>query len=77
MAFLSVSDLRSTKNPVHFVCRASAMGLRRGDFPGTIETDVGNCCSLHLERSLSDEYGIFVGAAYRQSGGYEVSVFLD
>jgi hypothetical protein len=53
------------------------MGLRRGYFPGAIETDVGNGCPLHLDRSISDEYGIFAGVAYRQSGGYEVLVFLD
>jgi len=53
------------------------MGLKRGSFPGVIETDVGNGCPLHLERSISDEYGIFSGVAYRQSGGREVLVLFD
>lgn len=75
--FLSVSDLRSTGNQGGLMCKASAIRLRRGDFPGAIETDVGNGCPLHLDRSISDEYGIFAGVAYRQSGGYEVLVFLD
>jgi hypothetical protein len=53
------------------------MGARRGYFPGAIETDAGNACPLYLDRSISDEYGVFAGVAYRQSGGCEVLVLLD
>ena len=73
--FLSASDLRSNGNQESFVCGASLIGLQRGDFPGEIQTDVGNGCPLHLDRSISDEYGIFAGVAYRQSGGCEVLAF--
>ncbi len=77
LPFLKASHLRSTGNQGVFACKASVMGLKRGSFPGVIETDVGNGCPLHLERSISDEYGIFAGVAYRQSGGWEVLVLLD
>ena len=77
LPFLMASDLRSTGNQGVFACKASVMGLKRGSFPGVIETDVGNGCPLHLERSISDEYGIFSGVAYRQSGGREVLVLFD
>jgi hypothetical protein len=73
--FLKASDLRPTGD--QFACGASRMGLRRGHFPGAIETDLGNGCPLHLDRSISDSHGIFVGVAYRQSGGCEVLVFLE
>ena len=59
------------------MCGSSVMGLKWGHFPGTIDTDLGNSCPLHLERSISDEHGMFVSVCYRQAGGYEVSVFLD
>lgn len=75
--FLSASDLRPIGTQGSFVCKVSAVGLQRGDFPGVIETDLGNGCPLHLDRSLADEDGIFAGVAYRQSGGYEVLVFSD
>lgn len=74
--FLSASDLRSIGDG-RFACGAGLIGLRQGSFPGAIETDMGNGCPLHLDRSISDKHGIFAGAAYRQSGGYEVLVFLD
>ena len=75
--FLSAADVRLTDVQGRFACETSAIRAWPGQFPGSIETDVGNACPLHLKRSLADEDGVFVGAAYRQSAGCEVLVFLD
>ncbi len=74
--FLKASDLRSNAKR-WLSCGASVLSLKRGHFPGTIETDAGNGGALKLDRPVYDEGGKFVGVAYRQSGGCEVLVLLD
>jgi hypothetical protein len=76
VAFLKASDLRPDAKR-WISCGASALGLKRGHFPGTIETDAGNGGALKLDRPIYDERGKFAGVAYRQSGGCEVLVLLD
>ena len=75
--FLRASDLCATDSPRHFSCKASIISLHPGHYPGMMETDVGNGDTLYIDRSIFDADGNFVGVAYRQSGGCEVSVFLD
>ena len=74
--FLRAVDLRSTNDPRSFTYTASALGLQRG-YPGTIETDVGDGGTFHMDRAVFDERGNFAGIAYRQAGGFEVLVLLD
>ena len=74
--FLSLCHIRATDDPKSFSCDASAISLHPGHFPGMIETDLGNGDALYIDRAIFDATGNFVGVAYRQSGGCEVSVFL-
>lgn len=66
------SDLSSTGAQGSFMCKLSVMGLQRDNFSGAVETGLGNGCPLHLDLSISDQYGIFTGVAYRQSAGYVI-----
>ena len=68
--------LRSIDNRFGLACEASAIGLQRGYFPATIETDVGSGDPLRVDHPVFDDDGNFVGVAYRQGGGFEVLVFL-
>jgi hypothetical protein len=70
-------DLRVTDNLKRFSGLARVIGLQPGHFPLMIETDVRNGDPTYLNRSILDNDGNFVGVTYRQSGGCEVSVFLD
>lgn len=72
---LLASELRKTKEPKHFSCRAT-MIVSMGGFPQMMKTDLGNKEPLYFNRSIFNEDGCFVGAVYQQSGGCEVSVFL-
>jgi hypothetical protein len=76
-SFLKAVDLQSTDKQSSFSCSASVLGLQRGHFPGTIETDAGNGSTFHMDRAVFDERGNFVGIAYRQVGGCEVLVLAD
>ena len=75
--FLSSAHVCATDDPEHFACKASVIGVHPGHYPGMMETDVGNGETLYIDRSIFDAGGNFVGVTYRQSGGCEVSVFLD
>jgi hypothetical protein len=72
--FLKSLDLR--EDPLHqFSCEASAIGLRTGHFPPTIETDVGNGEPLNIQRAVFGEDGELLGVLYRQGNlGLEVLV---
>ncbi len=76
-AFLRSCLVRSIDNGCGLSCDAAVLGLQRGYFPATIETDVGRGDPLRVDHPVFDEDGNFVGVAYRQSSGCEVLVFLD
>ena len=75
-AFLSASSLRPTEIRHRLSCEASTMGLQQGDFPGAIETDLGDGDALELDHPVFNQDGNFAGVAYRQIGGCEVLVCL-
>lgn len=75
-SFLSSSFLRSIDNRCGLSCEAALIGLQRGYFPATIETDVGSGDPLQVDHPVFDDEGNFVGVAYRQTSGCEVLVFL-
>jgi hypothetical protein len=73
-SFLKSTDLR--EDPSHqFSCEASAIGLRPGYFPPTIETDAGNGEPLNIQRAVFDANGELLGVFYRQGDlGLEILV---
>jgi hypothetical protein len=71
---LTSADLR--EDPLHqFSCEASAIGLRPGHFPPTIETDAGNGQSLRIQHPVFGADGELLGVLYRQGDvGLEVLI---
>jgi hypothetical protein len=72
--FLEPADLRED-TVYRFSCKASAIGLRPGHFPPTIETSAGNGEPLNIERAVFDGDGELLGVLYGQGDlGLEVLV---
>jgi hypothetical protein len=73
-SFLKSVDLRKDRS-YQFSCEASAIGLRPGYFPQTIETDAGNREPLSIHRPVFDADDELLGVLYRQGDpGLEVLV---
>jgi hypothetical protein len=73
-SFLKSVDLREDRSH-QFSCEASAIGLRPGCFPKTVETDAGNSNPLSIQRPIFDADGELLGVLYRQGNlGLEVLV---
>jgi hypothetical protein len=73
-SFLKSVDLREDRSH-KFSCEASAIGLRPGYFPQTIETDAGNGEPLSIERAAFGADDKVLGVLCRQGDlGLEVLV---
>jgi hypothetical protein len=66
---LAPSGVVVESGPHTFVAEASDLGMRPGEWPITIQTDLGNGLDFVIVDSTKDRDGGVLSVFYRQSGG--------
>lgn len=78
LPYVAAANVSSSGAGYHYVGEASNAGLRPGQWPSTLETDLGNGRRLVRERPVRDSAGELIAVEYRQEFGcVVVKLFND